>query len=93
MVRKYSVFIKDNFAKKSSETQKSTTDETDNKIIIENEDSDNIANVNTRYYSEQKLMPKYTSSAIEETAGDPEFDLRSRPKLGSLPSYIAFQDS
>lgn len=105
MVRKYSVLSNNKFAKKSSDTQiPCLKDEIDNKILIGEEDdtkSDNENQINpkNRYYTGRKVTPESgESSATNTTVVDNVIDtdllnVRSRPNLGILPSYIALEDS
>lgn len=85
---------------KKDESRQSTSknDEIQNTILIgyenttKNEDTEAIIK-NTRYYAEPEFLESSTSTSLTENACDQEFSLRYRPKLGCLPSYIAFQDS
>lgn len=100
MVRKYSVYNKDTFAKKSSENQKTDKDVAiEDKILIDDQVQlnchDDNAVLKPRYYAEPKLTPEvleYPSKHYEKD-DQQDFNLRSRPKLGNLPSFIAFQDT
>lgn len=103
MVRKYSVFNKDNFAKKFSEIKTNSSNDVIivTKTVIADKDiqpcDDDKGVIKNRYYAESKLKPNSlevpSGEQILEKERNPNFNLTSRPKLGSLPSYIAFQDS
>lgn len=100
MVRKYSVFHSDKFAKKSSDKKSNVVNDiipektmlVGHEEIAKCDDADEII-IKTRYYIESKLtsgsVEKQTAKPIEEN----QFDLQCRPKLGNLPSFIAFEDS
>lgn len=93
MVRKYSVFNKNKFAKKSSDNENpknivvSETAETCSKFNIA---AHSDSNLNTRYYEKStEMMPKDEASLVRSE----RTDFRSRPKLGELPSFIGFEES
>lgn len=103
MVRKYSVFHNDKFAKKSSDPKTSNSNDVicEPKIVIDAEDTVKCADddkvVKTRYYADSKSISESSKvligEGIEENECDQKFNLITRPKLGTLPSFIAFQDS
>lgn len=104
MVRKYSVFHSDKFAKKSSEPKMKNSNDVicEPKIVIDAEDPvicdhDDKVVVKTRYYAGSKSISESSKvpavERIEENECNQKFNLLTRPKLGTLPSFIAFQDS
>ncbi|KAJ8974217.1 hypothetical protein NQ317_018140 [Molorchus minor] len=113
MVRKYSVFIKTQFAKKSSACKKEIGSSCKNKQNSEligkeifkaksepTQTKQNLeVNVNNRYYKDQKVIiedKRQEDKQIQQNCNnircDQETGLRSRPKLGMLPSFIALED-
>lgn len=71
------------------------------KIVIDTEDTVKCADddkvVKTRYYADSKSISAsskvLSGEGMEENECDQKFNLITRPKLGTLPSFIAFQDS
>lgn len=55
-------------------------------------EGDSKVNFKIRYYAESDVVPQFSEPSTANIC-DRKFDLRSRPNLGGLPSYIAFQDS
>lgn len=92
------MFHSDKFAKKSSD--KKSNDVIPKKTIVIgheeitkcDDDADEIT-IRTRYYVESKLTPRSVEKPSAKPIGKNQFDLQSRPKLGTLPSFIAFEDS
>lgn len=95
MVRKYSVIDKHKFAKKCSTSENYSNKETllNNK---NNDQTDNVEVCNNRYYISHD-SENNTSESVDnnpdENISDAAFCIRSRPKLGSLPSFIAFEET
>ncbi|XP_057671592.1 zinc finger CCCH domain-containing protein 3 [Diorhabda carinulata] len=83
LVRKYSVFNKDKFAKKSSVNNKENT-LAEERVSIENKREENAAKESTRYYSETN---------IENFSKSEQKVLKFRQKLGDLPAFISFEDT
>ncbi|KAG5882917.1 hypothetical protein JTB14_023379 [Gonioctena quinquepunctata] len=99
MVRKYSVFNKHKFAKKSSNDvqEKICENPTENKKITKLFHAENTKTEKGRYYLEDKggnveKSDEIKSCASSEAISDQEITFRSRPKLGELPSFIAFEE-
>ncbi|XP_018565091.1 zinc finger CCCH domain-containing protein 3 [Anoplophora glabripennis] len=103
MVRKYSVFNKNKFAKKSSNNCTTTVrldsavkgTKSENLISAENCEG----NMKSRYYigqnnldNEGKQIDSNQSGSVERE-NDQESGVKIRPKLGKLPSFIAFENT
>lgn len=84
LVRKYSVFDKDKFAKKSSTSNKENKAEKE-PLIIENKAEENNGKELTRYYSEMNIENSVSS--------EQKVDFKFRQKLGDLPTFISFEET
>ncbi|CAG9840513.1 unnamed protein product [Diabrotica balteata] len=99
MVRKYSVFNKNKFAKKSSKhINENATTSKDRSVALanKNEEKTEIESVvNTRYYSDKNKENvqkcENSESSVEVDSNHP-IGFKTRPTLGELPSFISFGD-
>ncbi|KAJ8922159.1 hypothetical protein NQ315_004094 [Exocentrus adspersus] len=105
MVRKYSVFNKNKFAKKSSKSS-TTKVEIKNDVIKNHSDDLKLENLQgvdiletnpkSRYYTAQNNLEsgEKTCNNNQDDVDNCEQErgIKSRPKLGKLPSFIAFED-
>lgn len=97
MVRKYSVFNKNKFAKKSSNncTTKVKLDSALKDIKSENliGTESYEGNMKPRYYiGQNNLDNEEKQNNSIEMKNDQESCIKNRPKLGKLPSFIAFEN-
>ncbi|XP_050517167.1 zinc finger CCCH domain-containing protein 3 [Diabrotica virgifera virgifera] len=99
MVRKYSVFNKNKFAKKSSKhinENASTSKDRPVTLVNKKEETTEIESVNTRYYSDKNKENvqkcENGESSVEVDSNHP-VNFKTRPRLGELPSFISFGDS
>ncbi|CAH0547409.1 unnamed protein product [Brassicogethes aeneus] len=87
MVRKYTV--RKNIAKKCSEKLKKSNDSEQNPKTNSDNQSTSKEEKSSRYYLGKD---KQNSKDKNELVCDPDVNFRSRPKLGTLPSYIPFHE-
>ncbi|XP_023013476.2 zinc finger CCCH domain-containing protein 3 [Leptinotarsa decemlineata] len=104
MVRKYSVFNKHKFAKKSSDKIEEKPHEKPTELEpIKTKEVAKLSKTETaRYYLDKNNINEGGNSVeikrcvfpvCNETVCDQEIPFKSRPKLGKLPSFIAFEDT
>nr|CAI5833186.1 unnamed protein product [Callosobruchus analis] len=95
MVRKYAIIDKNTFAKKSSKNTLKVKDAA--KVKPNCSKADEIKddkNMIVRYYSDKKIHAEDIKDELEVQKDDcDQIEFRSRPKLGTLPSFIAFDES
>ncbi|XP_072399757.1 uncharacterized protein ZC3H3 [Diabrotica undecimpunctata] len=99
MVRKYSVFNKNKFAKKSSKhINENATTSKDRSVALVNKNEENTeieSVVNTRYYSDknkENVQKSENSESSVEVDSNHPISFKTRPTLGELPSFISFGD-
>ncbi|CAH1179236.1 unnamed protein product [Phaedon cochleariae] len=104
MVRKYSLLNRNKFVKKSSDNVKSKPSQKcenyiekkePHHILSTDELATNPVGINKRYYAEEKVVENQNidlESCVDTNECDQDVGFRSRPKLGELPSYIAFKE-
>nr|CAH7738493.1 unnamed protein product [Callosobruchus chinensis] len=95
MVRKYAIIDKNTFAKKSSKNTLKAKDSVKEKPnCSKSHEIKDDTNMNVRYYNDKKIHAEEDDEDAPKVQKDncEEIEFISRPKLGTLPSFIAFDE-